>query len=250
MRLLPILMIAILKNHPKERERKGNMKCGKFVFFMLFFSVTVAATEPVICRDLQLCYDVALLEKELQEVEACYMPRFKSEKLSDVWTAIPLRNPTGTPLQEGLQLKNAIRNRTMLPCKNTLFLEQLPYISSILDDIAALFRVDVGLVRISNVPGYKKIPRHKDGDLFDIDRGKVYRLHIPIVTGENVFFEISGNNYNLEAGRLYYTNVSKNHSVTNNGSMDRIHLVIDVLANSALRDHIVNSQELTPVFSK
>ncbi|MBS0654424.1 MAG: aspartyl/asparaginyl beta-hydroxylase domain-containing protein [Verrucomicrobia bacterium] len=99
--------------------------------------------------------------------------------------------------------------------------------ASILEEIAALFGTEIGLVRLSKVPSKKIIPPHSDGDVFDFCSENIYRLHIPIVTGEEVVFEIAGSSYQLEAGSLYFTNVSKEHTVINNGPTDRIHLIIE-----------------------
>jgi hypothetical protein len=217
-----------------------------FKTFIITLSVlsNAIAAEPVICRDMLITYDVAQLEAELTLVEGEYMPR---HNINDNWLAIPLRNATGTDTQEGLSLSHSVKKAHMLACQNTQFLEKLPYMSFILNDIAQKFDAQVGLVRISKVPSQKKIKRHDDGVRFDIDEGAIYRLHIPIITGEDVFFEVDGRSYHLEPGRLYYTNVSKPHSVTNNGPIDRVHIVIDVQANGALHAHIMQSPEIAPI---
>lgn len=210
------------------------------------FTNVVIAEEAVLCRNLQITYDTAKLEEELKIVENCYMPRFLDDK-SGTWTAIPLRNATGTDSQEGLELNNTLIGNNMLPCKNSPFLQQLPYMSSILEDIAIIFNTEVGLVRLSNIHSQKKLFPHRDGEVFDLNLGMIYRLHIPIITDENVIFKINRKSYRLEAGVLYYTNVSKLHSVENNGSFDRIHLVIDVHANDILREYILQSPEVDPI---
>ncbi len=219
----------------------SDMKNFTFAF-ILFLSFTQAyANESVICRDLRVSYDIERLEEELKLVENYYMPRSLGR---DYWVAIPLRNPTGTETQEGLDLRKSLKKNTMLPCKNTIFLEQLPYISSILDDLAQKFNTEIGLVRISKVLSQNAIKPHQDGSMFDIHQRSIYRLHIPIVTGEDVIFEIDGKSYHLEPGTLYYTNVSKTHSVINNGLFDRIHIIIDVHASNELYEHILQSPEL------
>jgi len=44
-----------------------------------------------------------------------------------------------------------------------------------------------------------------------------------------------GQDHNLKTGHFYYTDVSKPHAVQNNSKEDRIHLVVDCKANSAIR---------------
>ncbi len=199
------------------------------------------ADEEVLCRGLGLYYDVAKLQEELQLVDGYYMPR---QAMRDNWTAIPLRNATGTKSRDGIELHHTLQKGTMLPCKNSEFLDKLPYIASILDDIANQFETEIGLVRLSKVPSQKTIAPHADGPVFDLHNGNIYRLHIPIITGENVTFEISGKSYHLEEGNLYYTNVAKTHAVYNEGSFDRIHLIIDVHASPTIKSVILSSQEL------
>lgn len=213
------------------------------VFIFLCLVTHAIAQESVSCRNLLVTYDIVQLEAELRLVEDKYLPRIPS---FDNWVAIPLRNATGTETQEGLELSHSVPNQKMLPCINTPLLEQLPYIASILEDIAQRFEAEVGLVRISKVRCQRKIAPHKDGQIFDIDKGTIYRLHIPIITGENVIFDIENKRYHLEPGNLYFTNVSKTHSVVNNGSFDRVHIIIDVQANSLLHKYIMESPELIP----
>lgn len=95
----------------------------------------IIAEEVVSCRNLQIIYDTTQLEEELKIVENCFMPRYHRGK-GDTWTAIPLRNATGTDSQEGVEFNHTIQGKKMLPCKNTPFMERLPYISSIIEQIA------------------------------------------------------------------------------------------------------------------
>ncbi len=209
-----------------------------YVVVLLIFSFSSLYSD-VICRDLGLQFDALRLQEETHLVADEYVPRH-----GDYWSAIPLRNATGTHLREGVNLIHTIKDHKMLPCTDSLYLEELPYIASILDHIRAQFDTQIGLVRLSKVPSGKAIPRHHDGSDFDIDKGSICRLHIPIITGENVVFEIAGNSYNLEAGKLYYTNVAKFHSVTNDGPFDRVHIVIDVHMSKPLYEYIMHSSEV------
>jgi hypothetical protein len=70
-----------------------------------------------------------------------------------------------------------------------------------------------------------KISRH-------IDTGKslsiCHRVHIPIITNENVLFEINNEIKNLKEGEMWEINNSeKFHSVVNNSNKNRIHLIVD-----------------------
>lgn len=60
------------------------------------------------------------------------------------------------------------------------------------------------------------------------------RTHIPIVTNENVLFNVDGETKNLREGEIWEIANQKIHSVNNNSDIDRIHMVIDYLPKSKL----------------
>jgi len=60
----------------------------------------------------------------------------------------------------------------------------------------------------------------------------IHRLHLPIITNENVDFYIHNKKYNLKEGTLYEINNALAHSVENNSSFDRVHLILDILPYS------------------
>ena len=97
-------------------------------------------------------------------------------------------------------------------------------------------------VRFMKLVAGKVIGKHSDKIDKDIESGKIVRVHIPIRTNEDVIFTLYenakdkiGKEHNLKIGHFYYTDVSKPHAVRNNSNTDRIHLVVDCHANSALR---------------
>ena len=67
-----------------------------------------------------------------------------------------------------------------------------------------------------------------------IDHGilvHIHRLHVPIVTHPDVNFQVDGERFTLEEGHLYELNNTKRHSVRNESSLDRVHLLVDMLPN-------------------
>lgn len=56
-----------------------------------------------------------------------------------------------------------------------------------------------------------------------------HRLHVPLTTNPEVVFVIDGKRISMEAGKLYELNNRVEHSVVNEGTDDRIHLIIDYL---------------------
>lgn len=69
----------------------------------------------------------------------------------------------------------------------------------------------------------------------DIALGFVFshRIHIPLVTNQNVVFKIEDNNYYLSTGNVYEVNNLRLHSVSNNNksNFERIHLILDYMSD-------------------
>lgn len=63
----------------------------------------------------------------------------------------------------------------------------------------------------------------------------VGRFHIPIVTDPKVEFMVDGDKLYLAPGEVWNLDTSYVHSVTNRSDVDRIHLIIDVRLNDAVR---------------
>ena len=54
-----------------------------------------------------------------------------------------------------------------------------------------------------------------------------HRVHVPIITNDRVSFTVGGETLNMKEGELYEINNRRMHSVTNAGSADRVHLILD-----------------------
>jgi len=90
--------------------------------------------------------------------------------------------------------------------------------------------------------GQGELQRHTD--LVDEDsgiaNGKLMRIHFPIVTNENVLFNswrVTGEKQteHMKTGEAWFLDTRKPHRAINGGEEDRIHLVIDVVANESVR---------------
>lgn len=79
-------------------------------------------------------------------------------------------------------------------------------------------------IQYSLVPKNTEIEPHDDyGDMFE----KSHRIHIPLITNENVLFNIEEKSFHFSSGEVIEINNLKSHSVQNNSNFDRIHLIID-----------------------
>jgi hypothetical protein len=163
-------------------------------------------------------YDVELLQRDLrtlQEVQRAPQPGpyHKGE-----WTGMALYSMGGKqstfPSAAGTDLY-----------QETEELQRAPYFRQILAELECPKEV----VRILFLPPEGHIKDHFD--FHTSFQFGLLRLHIPIVTHPDVVFHISGERMNWRPGELWYGDFSKVHSIKNNSSIVRVHMVIDVQIN-------------------
>lgn len=100
--------------------------------------------------------------------------------------------------------------------------------------ISEYFKSDgfIGRLIMAKLSANGEIPPH-------IDTGysllHCHRIHVPLVTNENVIFTIGGEGRNLKVGEMWEINNATVHGVENNSNEDRIHMIIDWIPNSTVR---------------
>lgn len=78
------------------------------------------------------------------------------------------------------------------------------------------------------------ISKHKDGSASML---RCHRIHLPLVTGPTVTFDVGESSISMAEGELWEINNRREHAVANNSDNDRIHLVLDyVIAGEKIRD--------------
>jgi hypothetical protein len=108
----------------------------------------------------------------------------------------------------------------------------------------ALRRCDYVPEVISCFPGRKNRVRflrlRAGGEIFphsdpmhQVDPAMV-RIHVPVQTNSSVTFCVHGVRLQMQPGEAWFVDVRFKHSVRNAGNIDRVHLVIDVVANFEL----------------
>lgn len=122
------------------------------------------------------------------------------------------------------------------PFADTEILSRCAYVREILDALEC----EKEAVRFMLLGAGSKIREHRDYFL-GIEEGSA-RLHIPVITNENVEFYLADERVKMQTGELWYLDFSQKHRVENNGSADRIHLVIDCLTNDWLLGFISETQ--------
>jgi hypothetical protein len=70
------------------------------------------------------------------------------------------------------------------------------------------------------------------------------RLHIPVFTNKDVWFYIDDVAIQMKEGECWYMNANLRHRVSNNGSTDRIHLVIDCIVNDWMKEKFRQSEKI------
>ena len=111
-------------------------------------------------------------------------------------------------------------------------LDHAPYFR----DVMAAFHCPLKAVRLMRLTPGSRIKEHCDHDLA-ADWGQA-RLHIPITTNPDVTFFLNDIPVTMAPGEAWYLRLSDPHAVTNDGTTDRVHLVIDCEANDWLIERI------------
>jgi len=169
---------------------------------------------------LPLQFDLALLSADLAACEARqWVDHFNKNDYDGNWTGISLRSASG----EAQDIKASVSHAF----GDTSLLGDCPYFREIL----ASFPFEKETVRLLALAPGSVIRAHRDAGL-GYPHG-CFRLHIPITTDEKVQFTVDGCNLNMGAGECWYANFDLPHSVRHEGSVRRIHLVIDGLRNEA-----------------
>jgi quercetin dioxygenase-like cupin family protein len=164
-------------------------------------------------------YDVEKLCAELAGVLKEEWPlHFNTRDYNGDWRSISLRSISGQ--------SNDIVAHPNSTYKNTPVLERMPYIQQIL----ASWECEQEAVRLLSLAPGSVIKPHKDPGCGYSD-GQ-FRIHIPIITNPGVHFTIEDEQLHLAAGECWYLDFSATHSIVNNGSTARVHLIIDGIRNS------------------
>jgi hypothetical protein len=103
----------------------------------------------------------------------------------------------------------------------TPLLKKSPYFKEVIQQFKSPL-ISARLLRLG--PG-SIIKPHQDFKLGYEDNN--FRLHIPIITNDQIEFILAGEKIMMAPGECWYTNVNFTHSVVNKGKEDRIHLVLD-----------------------
>jgi hypothetical protein len=177
-------------------------------------------------KKLPLEFDMEKLQEEIGLFgEDEWTDHFVKRNYEGSWQAIPLRAPAGAthPIQQ------IFSNPACNEFCATDFLRRAPYMQQVLDR----FQCALLSVRLMKLAAGSRIKEHVDPDLA-LEQGYA-RLHIPVTTNAQMEFLLNGEAVHMAPGECWYLRLSDPHSLHNRGSSDRVHIVMDVVANDWLR---------------
>ena len=134
------------------------------------------------------------------------------------WKSIGLITANGDP--------NEDRDLNAKYYEKTEILKSMPHLNKYLDEI----KTEKKRVRIMKLEKRCKIFLHFDrSETYDLG---FLRIHIPIITNENVITTILNKKYYWKFNEVWFADFSFPHKVENNSDFDRYHLVIDCHKNN------------------
>ena len=176
---------------------------------------------------LPFAFDPEHLRQDLSKCQPSdWVEHFVKDNYEGRWHVLPLRAPAGAEHPVMMIYSDPTCDEFV----DTPVLDRCPYIRALLGQ----FHCRLDAVRLMRLGPDSFIREHRDLDL-SLEDGAV-RLHVPIVTDDDVDFRLNGEPVPMRAGECWYLRLSDPHSVTNRGGRERVHLVIDARVNDWLRD--------------
>lgn len=167
---------------------------------------------------LPISFSIDKLQKELAICENdLWTPHFNTNRYEGNWTSVSLRSQSG--------LVNDITSFANTEHKNTNLLDRCDYFKEIMD----WFECEKEAVRLLRLGPGSEIKEHVDNDTSYEDG--FFRIHIPIITNEEVFFYVDKKRVPMKMGECWYANFQLPHSVENKSTEPRIHFTLDCIRN-------------------
>lgn len=194
---------------------------------------TTAPAQRIVCNwdripdrvRLPISFDPELLARDLAEISGeSWINHFLTDRYSGNWDVIPLRGPAG--VQHPILM--IVTTSATTAFENAPALAHCPY----LDKVIQSFDAEVRGARLLRLAPGSVLKEHTDHE--DTAKDGILRIHIPVVTNPDVVFLLNGTRILMEAGSAWYLRLRERHSVTNGGSTDRVHLLVDLVMNEAL----------------
>lgn len=168
---------------------------------------------------LPVSFDVARLQADLTRCAQLQWPaHYNQWDYAGSWTCISLRSASGAA-------DDIYTHSSGTTWQNTSLLDSCDYFREVL----SFFQCPLETVRLLNLAPGSAIHTHRDRHT-DYASGFL-RIHIPVITRPEVEFIVDGVHLPLQEGSCWYANFDLPHSVRNNSTVNRVHLVVDALRN-------------------
>jgi mannose-6-phosphate isomerase-like protein (cupin superfamily) len=172
---------------------------------------------------LPVTFDAVLLQQEVHRLSTGYWKQHYNKKdYEGSWSVIPLRSLFGN-MDANFSIQASANPH--IKYLDTELMQHCPYIQEVL----TYFDSEKLSVRLMNLSAGAIIKEHKDDEL-NLESGEA-RFHIPVQTNAQVSFFVDDELIPLKEGECWYLNLSLKHRVRNEGTTDRIHLVVDCVVN-------------------
>lgn len=154
-----------------------------------------------------------------------WIDHFVTQNYDGAWTVLPLRKPVGVTHP----VMMIYADPTARDFDDAPLLGQTGYLREVL----AAFDCPIQTARLMRLAPGSRILEHCDHDL--AAENGVARIHVPIRTSPQVEFLLNREPVVMPPGSAWYLRLADPHSVTNHGTIDRVHLVFDCVVNDWLR---------------
>lgn len=164
-------------------------------------------------------FDPSRLHADLNAIpDSAWVPHFNQQDYEGKWSSVALRSRTGVA-------GDIVPRGSQDDFRDTPLTVLCPYLQAAVD----AFLFPKKSVRLLRLHAGSRVREHRDADLGLID-GEL-RIHIPVLTNDQVEFVVSNRKLILREGEAWFIDFSQPHRIHNPSAGDRIHLVIDGSVN-------------------
>ena len=178
------------------------------------------------------------IRSKIENMDIRYVIHYSKYNQKDSWSAISLRGYSDDP---GFIEKPSVMNKKwkednadkVFELQNTVMHDHFPEVNHLIASLG----IDGPLHRVRFMrltPGNGELSRHTDQVDSDmgVKIGRLARIHFPIMTNDDVVFtswnyDGSKTDVNMKENECWYLDIRKPHKAINQGTTERIHLVID-----------------------
>jgi len=172
-------------------------------------------------------FDAAALARDVERLTPDdWVPHFNQQLYEGDWSGVSLRSVGGR--RDSIYPDPAPSD----PWADTEVLARCPA----LQDALSFFACDLFSVRLLRLGPGARVAEHRDYRL-GYEDGEL-RIHVPITTGPGAHFYLDGDPVSMAAGECWYVNVNRDHRVSNDDPIARIHLIVDARLDDWLENEV------------